>query len=113
MTGSRVDLRVRLFPYDTGGITGFAEVTVNDDGPGIPAGLLDEVFTPFFTRKEGGMGLGLGIAYEAGKRNGAQVKIESEEGQGAKVVVRLPYAVAERSPPRCVADAQTDNVESD
>ena len=99
VTGSRVDLRVRLFPYETGGIAGFAEVTVCDDGPGIPAGILDEVFTPFFSRKEGGTGLGLGIAYESAKRNGAQVTLESEEDQGATVVVRMPYSVAECAPP--------------
>ncbi len=89
--GTLVRLTTRELPYPTPAFSGFIEVMVEDDGPGIPKGILDEVFTPFFSTKQGGTGLGLSIAYEAAKRNGAQVEIESDEGQGATVTLRLPF----------------------
>ncbi len=92
--GSAVTFRVREIPYATNRFSGFVDVIVEDDGPGIPQGIIDEVFTPFFTTKQGGMGLGLSLAYEAAKRNGAQLEIQSEEGKGTRVIVRLPYREA-------------------
>ena len=96
--GTLVRFTTRELPYPTRDFSGFVEVVVQDDGPGIPRGILDEVFTPFFTTKEGGTGLGLSIAYEAAKRNGAQVEIESDEGRGATVTVRLPFHRREQPP---------------
>ncbi|NOY45852.1 MAG: hybrid sensor histidine kinase/response regulator [Deltaproteobacteria bacterium] len=92
--GSSVRFYTREIPYDTTEFFGFVEVIVEDDGPGIPQAILDEVFTPFFTTKTGGTGLGLSIAYEAAKRNGAQVEIDSEEGKGTTVTVRMPFRLA-------------------
>ena len=89
--GTSVRFAASLLPYTTGAFHGLVEVTVEDDGPGIPQGTVDEVFTPFFTRKQGGLGLGLSLAYEAAKRNGAQIEIHTDEGRGARVVVRMPY----------------------
>lgn len=89
--GGRVRVAVERLPFSGGAGDEVAEVSVADDGPGIPPGLVDEVFTPFFTRKEGGTGLGLSIAYEAAKRNGAEIAIHSEAGGGTRVAVRLPY----------------------
>ncbi len=89
--GSSVNFRAQEIPYATHRFSGFVDVIVEDDGPGIPQGIIDEVFTPFFTTKQEGMGLGLSLAYEAAKRNGAQLEIQSEEGKGTRVIVRLPY----------------------
>lgn len=97
--GASVRFAASLLPYATGAFHGLVEVTVEDDGPGIPQGTVDEVFTPFFTRKQGGLGLGLSLAYEAAKRNGAQIEIHTEEGQGARVVVRMPYRGGEEARP--------------
>ncbi len=93
--GGKVEILVSLYPYETGGIAGFAEVSVRDDGPGIPVELAEEVFSPFFTRKDEHTGLGLTIAYESAKRNDAQVLIENSGNRGGHVLVRLPYTVAE------------------
>ncbi len=93
--GSTVRFTAAALPFATGAFQGLVEVAVEDDGPGIPQGIVDEVFTPFFTRKQGGLGLGLSLAYEAAKRNGAQIEIHTNEGQGARVVVRVPYRSAE------------------
>lgn len=92
--GSRVRLSAEVLPFDTGEVGGTVEVAVEDDGPGIPQGIVDEVYTPFFTRKPGGTGLGLSIAYEAVKRNGGQIEIRTAEGEGTRVLVRLPLAPA-------------------
>ncbi len=98
--GTLVRFATREIPYATRNFSGFIEVVVEDDGPGIPRGIVDEVFTPFFSTKEGGTGLGLSIAYEAAKRCGAQVEIESDEGRGATVTVRLPFHRQEALRPR-------------
>ncbi|GEM_PF-420521 len=92
--GASVRFFTREIPYDTAGFFGFVEIVVGDDGPGIPQAIIGEVFTPFFTTKREGTGLGLNIAYEAAKRNGAQMEIESEEGKGTTVIVRMPFRLA-------------------
>ncbi len=89
--GTGVHFHARELPYATREFSGWVDVMVDDDGPGIPQGIIDEVFTPFFTTKQGGTGLGLSIAYEAVKRNGGQMEIHSQEGEGTRVIVRLPY----------------------
>lgn len=89
--GGAVAVRAALLPYPTCAYAGIAELVVEDNGPGIPQGILDEVFTPFFTRKQGGTGLGLSIAFEAARRSGTQMQIDSREEAGTRVTLRLPY----------------------
>jgi len=89
--GGEVAVRATLLPYPTHEYEGVVELVVEDNGPGIPQGILDEVFTPFFTRKQGGTGLGLSIAFEAARRSGTQMQIESGEEAGTRVTLRLPY----------------------
>jgi len=71
---------------------GFAEVTVTDTGIGIPAYQLDKVKTKFYkgnaTRK--GSGIGLAVADEIVRMHGGALLIESKEGVGTKVTIRLP-----------------------
>lgn len=86
-----VVVHTALLPYPTQDYDGVVEVVVEDTGPGIPRGVIDEVFTPFFSRKAGGVGLGLSIAFESAKRNGAQMQIESDGESGTRVTVRLPF----------------------
>lgn len=59
-------------------------IKVIDNGRGISKAHMDKVFTPFFTTKEPGKGTGLGLALVKIMidRNGARIKIESEEGEG-------------------------------
>lgn len=73
-------------------------VTVADDGPGIPAGDLDLLSTPFFTTRLGGTGLGLAVSRHWVARHGGLLHLESEPGVGTRARVSLPVAVpAERS----------------
>ncbi|MEW6220360.1 MAG: ATP-binding protein [Thermodesulfobacteriota bacterium] len=67
------------------------EATVADEGCGIAADLRDKVFTPFYTTKKGGTGLGLGIARQIVEAHpGSSFSMESQEGQGTTFRIRLP-----------------------
>lgn len=61
-----------------------------DTGPGIDRDVLANVFDPFFTTKEAGTGLGLSIVRKIIDQHGGDVHIESESGQGARVIVSIP-----------------------
>ena len=67
-------------------------IEVQDTGCGIPKDLQLKVFEPFFsTKAEGeGTGLGLSVLYGIVRRHGGRVELESEEGQGTLVRMRLP-----------------------
>lgn len=68
------------------------EVSICDDGPGIPDEVLPRLFEPFFTTKAPGVGTGLGlhIAYSVIARQGGRIEIESTPGEGTCFVVTLP-----------------------
>jgi len=68
------------------------EVSVVDNGPGIPAAALPRIFDPFFTTKPVGQGTGLGlsIAYGAVKAHGGEIEVDSEPGAGTTLRVTLP-----------------------
>jgi signal transduction histidine kinase len=63
---------------------------VADRGTGIAAGDLPHVFEPYFSTKRTGTGLGLAIARKVVEALGGTVRVESEEGEGARVEIDLP-----------------------
>jgi PAS domain S-box-containing protein len=67
-------------------------IRVTDSGSGIPADLLDRIWDPFFTTKEVGKGIGLGLAltYDIVKRHGGEIQVESRSGEGSAFTVLLP-----------------------
>ena len=75
------------------------EISVSDDGPGIPNEERDIVFQPFYridkgrTRNTGGVGLGLAIARLVVTKMSGEIHIESSESGGAKFVLALPLDV--------------------
>jgi PAS domain S-box-containing protein len=73
---------------------GWAEVCVEDNGPGIPEDVIDCVFDPFFTTRPTGEGLGLGLAqcYQTLLRHGGEISVSSKPGLGTTFEVRLPAA---------------------
>ncbi len=66
------------------------EVTVVDNGPGIPDEHLEKIFSPFFTTRSGGNGLGLGVAWKILKAHGGDVTAENQPDQGALFRLLLP-----------------------
>jgi len=68
----------------------WAEVRVEDEGPGLGAGDPERFFTPFFTTKEKGGGLGLSVCRRILRDRGGAVRLENREGRGARAVVELP-----------------------
>jgi two-component system NtrC family sensor kinase len=68
------------------------EVSVKDNGNGIPQEVLDKIFQPFFTTKPTGQGTGLGLslAYDIVKAHGGELKVATKEGEGAEFCITLP-----------------------
>lgn len=66
-------------------------IVVRDDGPGISDEALEEMFTPFFTTKEKGSGLGLPLSKQVAEKHGGSLTIETEEGEGTEVTVTIPF----------------------
>jgi signal transduction histidine kinase len=65
-------------------------VHVEDTGEGIPLEALEQIFEPFYTRKEHGTGLGLSIAKQIVEEHGGEIRVASELGKGARFSVFLP-----------------------
>ena len=67
-------------------------VVIRDNGCGMSEQIIDRIWEPFFTTKEVGEGVGLGLAlsYSIVKRHGGEIRLESRVGEGAQFTVLLP-----------------------
>ncbi len=72
------------------------EVSIQDDGPGIPADKLERIFEAYFTTKPRGTGLGLAIVKHNVELYGGSVRVESVLGQGATFRVVFPARTLRR-----------------
>ena len=86
-------------PPKTGGIQdnggdarGFVRIDVEDSGCGMDADTLNSIFSPFFSTKVSGRGLGMSIVQRIVRGHGGEIHVESELGHGCKVSVWLPVA---------------------
>ncbi|MBW2324476.1 MAG: MCP four helix bundle domain-containing protein [Deltaproteobacteria bacterium] len=69
-------------------------IKVQDNGPGIPEDMQENVFNPFFSKKEEGTGLGLSIATRIVREHGGWLDFNSKEGEGATFIITLPMGEA-------------------
>ena len=68
------------------------QISIKDNGPGVPEKIRDKIFQPFFTTKPAGQGTGLGLSlsYDIVKADGGEIKAETKEGEGSEFTVQLP-----------------------
>jgi len=76
----------------TTGINNKVEISVKDNGIGIPPKVKDKIFQPFFTTKPTGQGTGLGLSlsYDIIKAHGGEIRVDSKEGEFTEFVVQIP-----------------------
>ncbi len=65
-------------------------IKVVDSGPGIPEKNREKIFTPFFSTKEGGLGLGLPIVQRIIESHAGRISFTSNEGQGTTFEISIP-----------------------
>lgn len=70
-------------------LDGRVQIRIRDNGSGIPAELSDQIFTPFFTTKKTGSGIGLTLSKQIMLLHGGNILIESKEGEGTTVVLQF------------------------
>jgi histidine kinase len=89
--GGAREIAVRTFHED-----GRVSMNVSDTGTGIPQSKIDKIFEPFYTTKETGQGMGLGLAISYGivKDYGGEIQVESEEGVGTTFTLTFPAAAS-------------------
>ncbi len=88
----RREVRVALLRASLSGGRPAVEIAVRDDGPGLDPETAAQIFTPFFTTKQSGTGLGLPITRRLVEAHGGALDVRSREGAGATFAVRLPVA---------------------
>ncbi len=97
--GTRVGVAMRRAPADRSHAAGIVEISVTDEGDGIPREEIARVFERFYrvdaarSRDTGGTGLGLAIAKHVAVGHGGEVTVWSVEGSGSTFTLRLPGAV--------------------
>jgi signal transduction histidine kinase len=70
---------------------------VRDNGPGIDARSLEQIWSPFFSSKDSGTGLGLAITKKVVEAHGGTIEVSSQPGAGAEFTITLPKTHAEAS----------------
>ena len=78
----------------------YVQITIEDEGPGIPEAIKERIFDPYFSTKQRGtqkgMGLGLPVAYAVIRNHGGQIDVTSSPGKGTAVSMILPAWEAEK-----------------
>jgi len=69
---------------------GYVQLAVEDTGCGIPEDIRARIFSPFFTTKQNGTGLGLSVTRKIVEDHGGAVRIESQPGSGTRFTLTLP-----------------------
>ncbi|MCX7173569.1 MAG: HAMP domain-containing sensor histidine kinase [Proteobacteria bacterium] len=87
--GPGTPVAVSLASVPLRGVPGW-QLTVSDNGPGIKPDVAAKLFTPFFTTRSGGTGLGLSVAQQIVLQHGGHIHAENQPGGGALFIIWLP-----------------------
>jgi signal transduction histidine kinase len=70
------------------------EISVKDNGNGIPDNIKEKIFQPFFTTKPTGQGTGLGLSlsYDIVKAHSGEIKVETKESVGSEFILKVPVS---------------------
>jgi len=82
------DIRVRI--CETADVPSLVRVEIADSGVGITEDRLKKIFTPFFTTKQTGTGIGLPIVHRIIQDHGGTIEVKSQAGKGATFAVQFP-----------------------
>jgi nitrogen-specific signal transduction histidine kinase len=82
-------LRVQVLTAQSDGRRG-VEIRLQDTGPGVPPALREQIFNPFVTTKQAGVGLGLSIVAKIVDEHHGFIRLESAPGAGACFVIFFP-----------------------
>jgi len=75
---------------ETGVADGHPFLAVQDTGPGVDEAERERIFSPFYSRKETGIGLGLALVKKVVEMHNAHIEIESSPGKGSRFVITFP-----------------------
>ena len=98
----KVNMRAATSETVPGGIVpeaGAVQLVIEDDGPGMPTDVRDRIFTPFFTTKPRGSGLGLPVVHRAIEAHRGVVLVDSSPGSGTRFTIILPRTQSENGVP--------------
>ncbi|HSP44315.1 MAG TPA: ATP-binding protein, partial [Luteolibacter sp.] len=84
-SGGRITIRSRANDYEY-------VISIEDNGVGISPEHMGAIFEPYRTTKSSGSGLGLLIVRRIIREHGGEISLESEEGEGTRVIIHLPRA---------------------
>jgi signal transduction histidine kinase len=69
---------------------GLLHIEIKDSGGGIPKDKISRIFTPFYTTKEAGSGLGLAFVHRIVRDHGGNISVTSTRGKGSTFTITLP-----------------------
>lgn len=78
---------IKISAYQADNKNCYIEIT--DNGPGIPADILGDIFTPFFTTKKDGAGIGLSLSRQIMKQHKGNIFVKSGQGKGTTFILRF------------------------
>jgi signal transduction histidine kinase len=107
MADVKSDRRIELSIQGARG--GLATVRIRDNGCGIPADKIPKIFNPFFTSKQNGTGLGLGVAKKVIEAHRGAIDVTSTVGAGTEFAISVPLADAEREARPPETEASVDS----
>lgn len=86
----------------------YVEISIQDNGIGIPENLIDKIFDPYFTTKQKGSGLGLAICQSIIRKHGGDIFVQSSQGDGSAFFIYLPAS----DKPETISDSITETPKS-